>query len=143
VTAQQAYRWGRIDLDGRPLRDGATATVEDDDGVIVLTVRSRTEPQPTELASVGRVMVVAAEGDIDVDTAPLLWHVLGNALDCRQAVCFDVSGVTFFGAAAARLLLAMHRRAAETGQLFFIRGARAMAEHVLDVVDPYQVIARH
>ena len=143
MTAQQTYLWGRIDLDGRPFRDVATATVVDDAGATVLTVRSWTEAPPTGTASGARVIVVAADGDIDVDTAPLLRHVLDNALDRRKPVCFDVSGATFFGAAAARLLLDTHRRATGTGQPFFIRGASAMTEKVLAVVDPHRVVARN
>jgi len=141
VTAQQTYRFGHIGPSG-PFRDGATVTVVDDDGVIVLTLRSWTEPgRPTATEPAGPVAVVAADGDIDMDTAPALRHMLARALDCRPTVCCDLSQVTFFGAAAGNLLLAMHGRATETGHLLLLRGARAMTEYVLAVVDPYRIVA--
>ena len=141
VTAQQTYRFGHIDPDG-PFRDGATVTVVDD-GATVLTLRSWTEPGRTATEPAGQVAVVAADGDIDMDTAPVLRHMLAQALDCRPIVCCDLSQVTFFGAAAANLLLAMHWRATGRGHLLLLRGARAMTEYVLAVVDPDLVVARY
>jgi anti-anti-sigma factor len=143
VTAQQTYRIGHVDLNVRPFRYDATVTAAYNDGAAVFAVRSWTEPGPTETGPAGPVAVVAADGEIDVDTAPLLAHALGQALDRGGTVCCDLSQVTFFGAAAANLLLAMHRRATETRQLFFVRGAVAMTEHVLVVVDPCRVIPRY
>jgi len=141
MTAQQTYRFGHIHPKG-PFRDDLTVTVMDEGGAAVLTVRSWTEPGPTWTERAGPVAVVAAAGEIDTDTAPVLRHVLAQAVDCRATVCCDLSQVTFFGAAAANLLLAMHRRAAETGHHLLLRGARAMTERVLAVVDPYRVVAR-
>lgn len=143
MTVQQAYRWGHIDADGPALRDSATVTVADDDGATLLTVRSWTEPGPSGITPARPVTVVAADGDIDLDTASLLRHALVQAFGGGGPVCCDLSGVTFFGAAAANLLLAMHRRAAEAGQLLLLRGVRAMTEHVLTVADPHRVIARY
>lgn len=139
MTAPQTYELGRIDLDERPFRDGATATVVDDEGVTVLSVRSWTEPDANET---GPVKVVAVDGDIDLDTVLLLREVLVHALNSRATVCCDLSRVTFFGAAAANLLLAMDRDTAETVQHFFVRGAGAMTEFVLAVVDPGRTVAR-
>jgi anti-anti-sigma factor len=142
VTIQHTYRLGHIDPDKRRLRDGAMVTVGDDDGATVLAVRRWTDPGPPGAEPARPLTVVAADGDIDLDTAPLLRHALVQALDCRAPVCCDLSGVTFFGATAAGLLLDTHRRATESGQVFFLRGARAMTEYVLAVVDPDRVVAR-
>ncbi len=143
MTIRQTFELGRIELDGRPIRDGVTVTVVNDSGAPVLAVRSWTEHGPSAAEPIGRMTVIAAEGDIDVDTEPLLRHVLAQAVNGRPAVCCDLSGVTFFGAAAANLLLATHRRATEAGQLFVLRGAGGMTEHVLAVADPDHVIARY
>jgi anti-anti-sigma factor len=142
MTAQQTYRLGHIDRH-EPFQDGATVTVVDEDGATVFTARGWLEPGPIATEAAGPVAVVAADGDIDMDTAPVLRRVLTQALDSRATVCCDLGQVTFFGAAAANLLLAMHRRATETGHLLVLRNARAMTEHVLAVVDPYHVIARY
>ena len=142
MTTRQTFRSGHLDADARPLRDGVMATIVDDDGATVFAVRSWTESGPTAAEPADVLTVVAAEGDIDVDTESLLRHVLAQTLNGRPAVCCDLSRVTFFGAAAANLLLDTHRCAAEAGQHFFLRGAGAMTEHVLAVADPHRVIAR-
>jgi anti-anti-sigma factor len=142
MSTRQTFRFGRVDVDGRPLRDGVMVTVVDDNGATVLAVRSWTEPAPPAAERDDALTVIAAEGDIDLDTESLLRNVLAQTLSGRAAVCCDLSRVTFFGAAAANLLLDTHRHAAEAGQQFFLRGAGAMTEHVLAVADPQRVIAR-
>jgi len=159
VTTQQTYRFGQIDPRGS-FQNDATVTVVDDHNDPVLTVRawtessrtessrtesSRTETRPptTGTADPGPVAVVAATGDIDVDTAPALQHLLRQALNNYPTVCCDLSQVTFFGAAAANLLLTLHRHATETGHHLHVRGAHAMTQRVLTIVDPHHTVTRY
>lgn len=86
--------------------------------------------------------VVAVEGEIDQDTAPLVRLALSQALDGRAAVCCDLSRVTFLGAAGAGMLLSAHARAVASGRVFFLRGAWGITARVLDVVDPEGIVER-
>jgi anti-anti-sigma factor len=124
------------------LLDGDIATVEDDDGTLVGTVRRRPEPAVAGAGPGDTCTIVAVGGDIDRDIARLLQLALSQALDGRTAVCCDLSDVTFFGAAGANTLLAAHRRATELGCAFFLRGVHGITDRVLAIVDPDRLVPR-
>ena len=123
-----------------PFADGATATVADDAGAVRVTVSRSAGTTPASAEA--PLTVVAIEGEIDEDTAPLVRLVLARALESRAAVCCDLSGVTFFGAAAANTALVAHHRASALGQVFFLRGVRGITGRVLAIVDPDRVVPR-
>jgi anti-anti-sigma factor len=86
--------------------------------------------------------VVAIDGEIDQDTAPLVRLALSHALDGRLPVCCDLSRVTFFGAAAANAVLAAHRQASAAGNRFFLCGVQGITGRVLAIVDPDRIVPR-
>jgi len=96
-------------------------TVIGPSGSPLLTVAVRAEPADDDGAS-GR-LVVAATGEVDLDTASLLQDALVDAVDRHAAVCCDLSGVTFLGAAGITALLTAHNRAGEAGSRLTVRGA--------------------
>ena len=124
---------------GRPggaFPGGVTATVADDAETILVTVS-------TALTSAGDPQtVVAVDGEIDQDTAPLVRLALSQALDGPMPVCCDLSRVTFFGAAAANTVLAAHRQATAFGKVFFLRGVQGITGRVLTIIDPDRVVPR-
>lgn len=138
MTTQHTCRRGRIDLDGWTFLDDATVAVTDDD-TVVLAVHRWTDHGGRET---GPLAVVDVEGDLDIDTVLVLRHALDQALRSPGPVCCDLTRATFFGAAAAGLVLTTHQRAAGSGQSFFLRGVRGLAELVLGVVDPHRLLPR-
>ena len=122
----------------RLFADGAAATISDERGATLVTIVRHVEPK---VASLDTLTVFAVDGEIDVDTAPLLQAALMGALDGHDAVCCDLSHVTFFGAAAANTLFAAYRHAAARERTFLVRGAHGMTELVLTAVDPDGLIA--
>lgn len=142
VEPQFQLRLDRLELPAEPFRDGVAAAVADEAGTIVFTVSRWAEPAGGGHTPVAPWTVVAADGDIDHDTAPLLRYALVQALDDHGPVCCDLTRVTFFGAAAVDLVLRMHARAAASGQRFLLRGAPAMTERLLALVDPDRSLER-
>ncbi|MDQ1041697.1 anti-anti-sigma factor [Streptomyces sp. V3I8] len=53
--------------------------------------------------------VVAAKGDVDVDSLPPLRQAMEEAAAAHPAVVLDASGVTFVDSSALNLLLHFHR----------------------------------
>jgi anti-anti-sigma factor len=125
---------------GELFTDGVTATVADDARTILVTI---SRPAEAALTGAGDLLsVVAIDGEIDQDTAPLVRLALSHALDGRLPVCCDLSRVTFFGAAAANAVLAAHRQATALGNVFFLRGVQGVTGRVLAIVDPDRVVPR-
>jgi anti-anti-sigma factor len=120
----------------RLLADGVAATVADECGTVLVTVKRLVEPAPADTASGAALTVIAIDGEFDADTVPLLRDALMQALDARHAVCCDLSRVTFFGAAAANTLFAVHRHASERGRTFLVRGVQGLTRQIVNVIDP-------
>jgi anti-anti-sigma factor len=142
MTAQHPQRLAlrRLGEAGEIFTDGVTATVADDARSILVRV---SRPAEIALAGTGDLpSVVAIDGEIDQDTAPLVRLALTQALDGRLPVCCDLSRVTFFGAAAANAVLAAHRQATAAGNVFFLRGVHGITGRVLAIVDPDRVLSR-
>ena len=87
------------------------ASVTAEGGTNLITVSRRVETAGPGAAQT----VVAVAGEIDQDTADLVQRALRQALGGHRPVCCDLRGVTFFGAAAAHMLLAAHQDAERTG----------------------------
>jgi stage II sporulation protein AA (anti-sigma F factor antagonist) len=124
---------------------GVSATVAGFDGVVLATVSRHSEavaalPDPVEAAvnrgatAAGMVGVVAVDGDIDHDTAPLLLLALTESIDGHRLVRCDLSRTAFLAAAGANALLAAHRHALRTGSRLTLHGAHGITRAVLTIV---------
>ena len=114
--------------DGTPT-PAASASITAQDGSVIATVSRRLRPAgPGET---GPEVVVSVRGDLDLDTSPLARATLLQALDGAERVCLDLSEVTFFGAAGARVVLAGQLRAAELGRAFRLSGVHGITARVL------------
>ncbi|AGL18913.1 STAS domain-containing protein [Actinoplanes sp. N902-109] len=106
-----------------------SASVTGYDGTWLATVSRRAAGTATPAA------VVTVEGDVDLDTAPLLQAGLLRALQSWPFVVCDLNKVTFFGAAGTTALLAARRCASATGHTLSLRGARGMTRQILEMFD--------
>jgi anti-anti-sigma factor len=136
MTDQRRFRLTDTDdLGQSPFRTAVTA----DDATITVSVRRHAATD----AITRSLTVVTVSGDVDRATAPLLRHALSQALLDSQPVCCDLSGVTFFGAAAANAVLAAHVCATELKRSFVLCGVRGMTGQVLAVADPGKALPRN
>jgi anti-anti-sigma factor len=78
--------------------------------------------------------VVAVDGDIDRDTAPLLADALAAAIDAQTRTCLDMREVAVLDAAGVRVLLGACRYATDRGRGFSLRGVHGMPERVLRIL---------
>jgi anti-anti-sigma factor len=109
--------------------------VPDADATMTVTLIRRVTPGAP-------ATVVAVRGDIDRAGTPLLDHALSQALRDPLPVCCELSGVHFFGAAAANSILAAYVGATYSGRVFVLCGVRGMTARVLSLVDPDGVVPR-
>lgn len=115
-----------------------SASVAGPDGTALLTV-SRHVGAP---AGGGLPMVVVtAIGQVDLETVELLRLALLDAVGGSRPVCCDLSGVEFFGAAGANVLVAARKLATETGCHFAISGARDTVRRVLRITGLDELLA--
>jgi anti-anti-sigma factor len=115
-----------------------SATVTDGSGKPILTVTVDVQP-----ASTVEPLTVSADGDVDLDTAPLLRAALVAAVGRHPHVCCDLRGVTFFGAAGINALVAGRRRAIEIGSRLEVRGAEGMTRRVLELTGLEFLLSGH
>ena len=125
MTMHDSYR---PDHPPRPFPDGPATTVAGCDGAVLATLTRRVGPVPG-----GSLTVIAVDGDIDQDTAPLVRAALVEALDHESRVCCDLSRVDFFGAAGINTMLAAHHHAAALHRAFSLRGVHGLAGRVLSI----------
>ena len=85
--------------------------------------------------------VVAVDGEVDRDTAPLLEAVLIAAIDDHRRTCLDMCRVEVLDAAGARVLLAADRHATELGRDFRVRGVHGMPARVLTLLGVDRIVA--
>jgi anti-anti-sigma factor len=104
-----------------------SASVTDNDGMWLATISRRHEGGVTPAA------VVTAEGDIDLDSAPLLRAGLLQTLHSWPRVICDLNKVTFFGAAGVTVLAEAQNYARTTGHVMTLRGARGMTRQILEM----------
>jgi anti-anti-sigma factor len=116
----------------RAERIGVDATFADQFGKVIVAISCYIGPCPC--------LIVAIEGEVDLDTAPLVQDALLRALDGTDAVCCDLSRVTFFGAAGVRALFAAGEYAVGRGRTFGVRGAHGVTRRVLTLTDPAGLI---
>ncbi|MFJ1767242.1 STAS domain-containing protein [Amycolatopsis sp. NPDC088138] len=74
----------------------------------------------------GWTLVVAVDGDVDLSTAPMLRHALGEALGrAPRRIVVDLSLVRFLNTAGLEVLLDAHRRAGQDTDLRLVATTRA------------------
>lgn len=120
--------------------DGMAASVEGWGGIVIATIAQRTERAPAESGGDEEMSVVAVDGDVDRDTAPLLARVLTGAIDDHPRTCLDMCHVDVLDAAGVRALLAADRYAADHGRDFHVRGVHGMPERVLTMLGVHRII---
>lgn len=126
------------DVTSEPFDDFRPVVVVDELGLDVASVVRSIE----RLETGGCLTVISAHGALDRDTAPLLSAALWRALCGPMPVCCDLSGVTFFGASAARAVAGANFFASDLGREFQLRGVHGVTRRVLAVVDPGGLIRR-
>jgi anti-anti-sigma factor len=129
----------RPDHRSLPFADGPATTVAGWDGAVLATLTRRIHPAPA--GADGSLTIIAVDGDIDQDTAPMVHAALVEALDGGLRVCCDISRVDFFGAAALNTMLAAHHHAARLHRTFSLRGVHGLAGRVLALAGLTGVIA--
>jgi anti-sigma B factor antagonist len=84
-----------------------------------------------------RTVVVEADGDVDLGTAPRLWEMLSARLHGGTAkVIVNLSEVEFFGVTGLRVLQRAQLLADETGTLLFVfSGESRSVRRMLDLYD--------
>ncbi|GAA3348425.1 hypothetical protein GCM10020358_66890 [Amorphoplanes nipponensis] len=105
------------------------------DGSVIGTVSRHL--RPAEPAGPGAEVVVGVHGDLDLDTAPLVQAAVVHALDGSERVCLDLSEVSFFGAAGARVVLAAQLHAVDLGRSLRLSGVHGMTARVLALTGVY------
>lgn len=113
-----------------PLPEGVAVSVAGFDGTVIATICRRLEPANGET----QMSVVSVDGDIDLDSAPLLRQALMVAIDARPRTCLDVRRVEFFSAAGVQVLLAAQQHATHLGHSFAVHGVHGITERVLTIV---------
>ena len=110
---------------------GVAGTVSGPSGTPLLTVTVRAEPTADQGGS--DLLVVAAAGEVDLDTAAPLEAALVDAVVRRPRVCCDLTDVTFLSASGVAALSVAHVRAIETGCQLTLRGAHGNIRRVLSI----------
>jgi len=115
-----------------PADRSPVASVLGPDNHVLAVIYRHAEPL---LAEAGLfVTVITVAGDVDADVADRLDDVLGRAIDEGAPVCCDLSFTGYFGAAGARLVRTVHRRATDSGRLFLLRGVHNVARRILTAI---------
>ncbi|MEU8821589.1 STAS domain-containing protein [Actinoplanes sp. NPDC048796] len=123
------------------LLDEAPATLSDADGYTRVAVSRRVDDVPHSGEATDVLSVITVDGDLDIDTAPLLLAVLVQELRTGD-VCCDLTHVPFLAAAGTHALLAAHNYAIGQGRSFWYRGAHGITAQVMAIADPDEVVPR-
>jgi anti-anti-sigma factor len=93
---------------------------------------------------VAGVVVVAVEGEIDVDTANVVLDALrlGFSSD-GPAVVADLTGVSFFGSTGISTLITAHELAVEHGKEFHVVAPHRAVKRPLQVTGVADVLSLH
>jgi anti-anti-sigma factor len=100
------------------------------DGRVIATISRRLESTGDRTD----VSVVSVDGDVDLDTAPLLEQALLTAINDRPRTCLDLDHVDFFSAAGVNVLLKAHRHASGLGHSLALHGVHGLTERVLTIM---------
>jgi anti-anti-sigma factor len=123
-----------------PIAEGMAVSVAGFDGTVIATICCRIEPPSSPTDGEAPMSVVSVEGDVDLDTAPLLEQALVLAINDRPRTCLDLCRVGFFSAAGVHVLLAANRHATRLGHSLTLRGVHGVTKRVLAIVGLDHVI---
>jgi anti-sigma B factor antagonist len=123
-----------------PIAEGMAISIAGSDGTVIATVCCMLEPPGGPSDGEAAMSVVSVEGDVDLDTAPLLERALIVAINDRPRTCLDLRHVEFFSAAGVHVLLAAHRHATRLGHSLTLQGVHGITERVLAIVGLDHVI---
>jgi anti-anti-sigma factor len=121
-------------------RVGVAGSVSGPGGTALLRVTVSAEPAGPGPAP---AVLVAAAGEVDLDTAPLLQAALVDAVDRHAVVCCELSEVGFLSAAGITALLVAYQRAQATGCRLSVRGAHGATRRVLQICGIEQLLGGH
>ncbi len=107
----------------------------------VIEFRRMTEDAPSAQGDRSRRLVVKVIGDVDADTAPVLFAELVRAIDAVPAVCCDLSATAYFGADGANVLAVAHLHAAKMRGSFAVRGVHGMVARVLKITGLTEILS--
>jgi anti-anti-sigma factor len=123
-----------------PIAEGIAVSVAGFDGTVIATICCRLEPSGSPADGEGPTSVVSVEGDVDLDTAPLLEQALVLAINDRPRTCLDLRRVEFFSAAGVHALLAAHQHATRLGHTLSLQGVHGITKRVLAIAGLDHVI---
>lgn len=114
-------------------------------GVLVNEDQFRESPLLTvRAADVAGVVVVAVEGEIDVDTADVVLDALRLGFESGgPAVVADLTEVSFFGSTGISTLITAHELAGEHGTDFHVVAPHRTVKRPLQVTGVAEVLALH
>lgn len=138
-TADTASDAGRRPSTGGIPYD-VSVTVAAPDGTIIATITRHRDATTDDHSPAHDVIVVGIDGDVDLDSSPLLQIALTEALDAHPRVSCDLSRAAFFGATGANTLVAAHLHAKAAGRQFTVRGARSTTRWVLGITGLDQML---
>jgi anti-anti-sigma factor len=121
--------------------DDWAVSITDPDGTVIATIARHVEHVAAELDVDTVMSVVTVEGDIDLESAPLLERTLVTAIVGRQRTCLDLSLAHFLGAAGVEVLVTARQCAAGLGHTFFVRRVAGMPAQVLAICGLDDLIA--
>jgi anti-sigma B factor antagonist len=116
-----------------PVAEGVAISVAGFDGRVIATISRRLE-SVGDRTDDAPVSVVSVDGDVDLDTAPLLEQALLMAINDRPRTCLDLDHVEFFSAAGVNVLLKAHRHASGLGHSLALHGVHGLTERVLSIM---------
>jgi anti-anti-sigma factor len=117
-----------------PIAEGTAVSVAAFDGTVIATICRRLEPSRDPTDGAEPISVVCVDGDVDLDTAPLLEQALILAINDGPRTCLDLRRVEFFSAAGVHVLLTAHRHATRLGRSLALRGVHGITKRVLVIV---------
>lgn len=107
----------------------------------VIEFRRMTEDPLSAPGAQTQRLVVRVIGDVDADTAPLLFAELVRAIEAVPAVCCDLSATAYFGADGANVLAVAHLHAAKMRASFAVRGVHGMVAQVLKITGLTEILS--
>ncbi|MES4905496.1 MULTISPECIES: STAS domain-containing protein [unclassified Streptomyces] len=86
--------------------------------------------------------VLALHGELDLEGAPVLERVAGEALARRSdRLVLDCRGVTFCDSSGLNVLLRLHGRAGRVGARLVLAGVPESMRHVLRITETERLLA--
>lgn len=114
-------------------------------GVLVNEEEFKESPLLTvRVATVAGIVVIAVEGEIDVDTADEVLDAVRHAfVSAGPALIADLTEVSFFGSTGISTLISAHEHAEELGKKLHVVAPQRAVRRPLQVTGVADVLALH